>query len=501
MDRRMSDQERHPMRPALPPYRPADRGLLGRSGPLWARPDRVAPLPGMLGWGDVRIGAAFQSVIARAKSVFGRSTSYGSSIWSGLLPGSRINFKSEAGDPMLNSAYVAVVNWIARNAPDAPLSMVREYDDGRTEKINPGPTSPGRLLRLWEKPNPWFAGPTMMKAVVVDLFSSGNGYVVKIRNAVGMVVELWWIPEWMMEPVWEGDEFISAYRQYVEGQTYYWSPGDVYHFRFGVDPHNPRKGLSPARSLLREIFTDNEASAFTASLLRNLGVPGVIIAPANTTGASIRGKAGAIKQQFKDTFGGDGRGEPMVLTAPTEVKVLSFNPQQMELRDIRKLPEERISAVLGVAAIVAGLGAGLDRSTFSNFGEARRAAYTESIIPLHRDMAATLENQSVDDFPDTGGDNTSEVDIFFDWRKATAMQESADALHKRALEAMSKGGITRAQFLRETDRPWEDQDEVFVLANNFTFIPKEQAGVPLPEPPADASAAIPAGPPDQGGFN
>jgi hypothetical protein len=32
------------------------------------------------------------------------------------------------------------------------------------------------------------------------------------------------------------------------------------HFRFGLDPDDPRKGYSPLKSVLREVFTDDEAA-------------------------------------------------------------------------------------------------------------------------------------------------------------------------------------------------------------------------------------------------
>lgn len=413
--------------------------------------------------------------------------------------GSRVNYKTAIGNPLDNSAVAAVVGWIARNFPDAPLALERNYEDGRVERIIPGRTSPGRLLRLMEKPNPFWSGPLMWSATCADLYSQGDAYWVKARNQVGMVVGYWWMPQAIMEPWWDprSDDFITAYKQTVEGRVYYWDPEDVIHFRLGIDPLNPRRGLSPMRSIMREVYTDNEASAFTAALLRNLGVPGVIIAPANTVGATIRGKASAIKEQFRDSFGGDNRGEPMVLTAPTDVKVLSFNPQQMELRDLRKLPEERISAVLGVAAIVAGLGAGLDRSTFSNFGEARRAAYTESIIPLQRLISADLEVQALADFPDLGGGPDTWLDVLFEWKKAGAMMDAMDVIHKRAVDAASRALITRKQFLIETDRPVDDKaDDVYVYPNNFLIVPKAkdvavsaQLIEPTPEPttgPSDA---------------
>jgi hypothetical protein len=45
------------------------------------------------------------------------------------------------------------------------------------------------------------------------------------------------------------------------------------------DPKNMRLGLSSLDGVIREIFMDLESSNFVASLLRNMGVPGVVISP------------------------------------------------------------------------------------------------------------------------------------------------------------------------------------------------------------------------------
>ncbi len=56
-------------------------------------------------------------------------------------------------------------------------------------------------------------------------------------------------------------------------------PEDVVHFRHGINPRNIRMGLSPLDGVIREIFVDLESSNFVASLLRNMGVPSVVISP------------------------------------------------------------------------------------------------------------------------------------------------------------------------------------------------------------------------------
>lgn len=393
--------------------------------------------------------------------------------WGVYMNRTRIDYRSEVGDPSTNSVVGAVVGWIARNFPEAPVRIIRE-DDPEAKPIVRSAAGPGRMLRLLERPNPYYSGVLQWMATLVD-FMIGNAYWLKVRSANGSVVALWWVPATLIEPAWPENDptvFISHYEYRVDGIIYIVKPKDIVHFRNGIDPQNPRKGLSRLGSLFREIFTDDEAANFTASLLRNLGVPGVIISPSNTSpGGRVDGET--VKKAFMEKFGGDKRGEPMVLTAPTDVKVLSFNPTEMDLKSIRRVPEERISAVLGIPAGVAGLGAGLDRNTFSNYAEAIKAAITQGVVPLHRLIAAELEVQLLPEFADT---EATPFDVYFDIMEIAGMQEALGEIWKRNESAAARGLITRADFKRAAKLRVTPADDVYVMPNNFTVTPIDEAG-------------------------
>lgn len=445
------------------------------------------------------IGAAARAV---GRVTYGALTSTGGALsgirfrsraaWSILINRTRFDYRAEVGDPATNSIVGAVVGWIARNFPEAPVRIVHE---GTTDiAYMPAPTGPGFMLRLLERPNPYYSGVLQWMATIVDWIVNGNAYWLKVRNGSGRVIELWWLPAFMVEPRWDERAprtFITHYGYRVDGVEYAIRPENIIHFRNGLDPNNPRKGLSKLVSLLREIFTDDEAANFTASLVRNLGVPGVIIAPANTTAAlgnAVKAEPEVIKQSFMDRFSGDKRGEPMVLTAPTEVKVLSWSPQEMDLKSLRRVPEERVSAVLGVPPGVTNLGAGLDRNTFTNLAEANMAAYTQGVIPDQRLFAAELEIQLLPEFADL---EREALDVWFDWTKATAMMFAIAELWKRAEGPASKGLMTRAAYKRMIGQPVarDGSDEVYVRPNNIEFVPVG-GGNP---PSAGSRPALPSG--------
>jgi HK97 family phage portal protein len=431
----------------------------------------IAPLPRLAGAIVRPFDLAGGVVRSSVSMLFARGRG-----WSLFVQRTRIDYQREVGDPATNSIVAACVAWIARNFPTAPVRVIRE-DDPEAQPITRATPGVGRMLQLLEKPNDWFSGVLQWQATLIDYICESDAYWFKVRSGLGQqqdpVVALWWVPAGMVEPRWNPDnpsEFIGWYEYLVDGVPYRVETWNVVHFRNGIDPKNPRKGRSPLRSLLREIYTDEEASQFTASLLRNLGVPGVVIAPANTTGARQRLNVDteSIKQKFQDTFAGDGRGEPLVLNSPTEIKVLSFNPQELALKDLRRIPEERISGVLGVAAGVAGLGAGLDRNTFTNYGEARKASYEEGIIPLHVLFGADLEAQLLIEFV---GQDLDVLDVIFDHSKVSAMAEAAADVWKRAESAAGRGLIKRKAFKLLAGLPVdEDTDDVYVMPNNYVVV-------------------------------
>jgi hypothetical protein len=150
-------------------------------------------------------------------------------------------------------------------------------------------------------------------------------------------------------------KFISHYEYKPDALPIRIETADVVHFRWGLDPQNPRKGCSPLKTLLREIFTDDEASNYTAAMLRNVGVPPVVISPGKDA-KPTQEELDEVKSTYIAKTTGDRRGEPIVMRGETSVQVLGFNPQQMDMRMARRVPEERVSAVLGIPAAVVGLG-------------------------------------------------------------------------------------------------------------------------------------------------
>ena len=303
------------------------------------------------------------------------------------------DYQKLIGDGGRSDIVMACVHWLMRTFPESPPYVERRTGE-KKERL-----PDHKMLDLLENPNPYYSGIALWQGALLSYTINGNAYWLKIRNGIGRVMELWWVPHWMMDPQADAgsDQLITHYEYRPSGRTIRVDPEDVVHFRFGLDPGNPRKGLSQLAAVMRELYTDAEASVWTASLLRNGGAPGVVVSPKGERSVSPDARD-EIQTLMDERFTGENRGRTLVFRRDTNVTQFGFNPQQMSLKDLTRIPEERVTAQLNIPAIVAGLGAGLDRSTFANMAEAREMAYESNIIPTQRSFAVTLKNSILSEF-------------------------------------------------------------------------------------------------------
>src|SRR4029077_7951958 len=196
---------------------------------------------------------------------------------------------------------------------------------------------------------------TMIAGVVVSFCVDGNAYLLKVRSGSGRVVQLWYIPHFMIEPRWDLEDptrFITMYDYAPTGMRLNEGPTplgqaisvplrvqDVIHLRDGIDAQNTRKGASKVKKILREIYTDKEAARWTASLLRNQGVPGIVISPElpNKDWITDKDDMAQAKERLVAEFSGDNRGRPIIMRGPTKIEQYGFSPDAMKLRDVRSV--------------------------------------------------------------------------------------------------------------------------------------------------------------------
>ena len=400
----------------------------------------------------------------------------------GMLKRTRFDYRKEVGDCLDASVVTAPAMWVARALPEASFVVKRRTADGRTEE------QPGHpMLALIQQPNPFYGDIALWMATVMSFLIAGNAYWIMVRSGVGRPAELWYAPHWTMEPKWghDGAEFITHYRYSPGGGTapVDLAPEDVVHFRHGMDPRNVRMGLSPLDGVIREIFIDLESSNFVASLLRNMGVPGVVISPKGGAMPAPE-DVEATKTWFRQAFGGDNRGGPLVMGAPTDVQPYGFNPQQLNMSEGRDVAEERVCACLGIPAAVVGFGAGLQQTKVgATMEELRKLAWNNGVLPFARMLADELQRSLLGEFGQAEG-----LSVGIDTGEVIALQEDEDKRSDRALKQWQAGLISFAEARR---RVGEDDSVNGKPVEDFFLRPIASLQVPVDAPlmPPPAPAA------------
>lgn len=379
---------------------------------------------------DVTRAVALMFPGGGGKTFFGwGSNDYISSTTPFRLPDER-DYRTKVGDGSGTSLVTAIVNWAMREViPARRVILEHPTDDaGVPRMIRRHPA-----LTLLDRPNPYYDGTTMDMAVVASYLVDGNAYRFKVRSAMRRVVEYQWLPHWCIEPI-GGGKFIDHYRYSFRGQSVELDPRDVDHLRFGLDPQNPRKGMSQFRGVLRELYTDEEAARFTAALMHNLGFPGAIVIAGKDVeiGPDAREE---IVDKFDARFTADGRGKTTVLGANAEVKFLQWSPNELALGDLRDIPEERVSAVSGIPAAVVGFGTGLQQvKVGATMRELRSMAWESALLPYLELDARSLTRQLLPEF--VGYDDRFEIS----WDLSRVAALSDIQLKRAQLEKELVGG-------------------------------------------------------------
>ena len=357
--------------------------------------------------------------------------------WDGLgfgLSGTKFNFAAKVGNGQDSSVVMAPVMWVAKNSVQAPPEVLQL--DGDDEIRQDGHA----LTKLLRKPNKFYTGKQLQMGTLICMLTQLDAYWIKIFNKDGTVAETWLAPAHLMEPMTlpgtANSEFIDYYKYTPGGEEIRLAPEQVTHFRIGINPVDPRHGMGILYPVLREVYTDTEAANFTAALLRNMGIPGIILSPKNSEKGEVIGDVQGVKDKFVETFGGDERGKVMVNKIAVNVEQFGFNPDQMKLGDIRNIPEERMCAMIGIQPSVIAFGTGQQQTKVGATAAENRASSWEDGIIVYLDvMADTLSDSLLPHFEE----DPEAFRVNYRLGNVRALRESQDALYKRVNSAINSG--------------------------------------------------------------
>jgi HK97 family phage portal protein len=393
-----------------------------------------------------------------------------------MLPGTSFNYKAEVGDGLSSGVITAALCWIMRSFPEAPCIVEsRSAAKDALWEVETGHP----LEDLLDQPNPYYDGGVLWMSTVLD-FAFGEAFWQKIRNGKHEVVELWWIPRALITPIYDDQRWpgvwIHHYEYKVGGRSFELPVEDVVHFRFGMDPRDPRRGFSQLAALFREVYIDDQAANFTASILRNLGIIGLVFSP-KTGGTPIPpGKLDEFKKYVQENFTADKRGQAMAFSNPIDAQVLAYNLQGFNVGPLRDISEERVCAALGIPAAVIGFGTGLQQTKVgATMREMIQLAWRGSIMPTQKAMARELKRSLVGEFQK----QASRYRVRFDVSKIHALWEDDQQKAQRVATTAENSLITVGEARRELGYPADAKHDFYLRKVTVQAVPADEPMKPV----------------------
>ncbi len=250
------------------------------------------------------------------------------------------------------------------------------------------------VLRLLERPNPGQTGRGFAECLYGHLQLSGNAYVEAAGHGNdGLPRELHCLRPDRMSVVPGPDGWPMAYEYAVGRQKHRFDmTGDIdpiLHLK-AFHPLDDHYGLSPLEAAASAIDVHNAASRWSKALLDNAARPSgaIVFAGKDGSGQLSEEQYQRLLSELEENHqGARNAGRPLLLEGGLDWRPMGYSPQDMEFLETKNAAARDIALAFGVPPMLLGLPGD---NTYSNYQEANRAFYRQTVLPLVRKTAGAL---------------------------------------------------------------------------------------------------------------
>lgn len=263
---------------------------------------------------------------------------------------------------------------------------LKEYvKKGELEEIIEHP-----LLDVLFGGNEFLTGSLNIQVLQLHLDLAGEGFMLKQRNDLGVVIALWPIPpHWMQQiPTPEADYFLIQWEGF-HAQI----PKTEIIWLTDPDPSKPyERGSSGAGALADELETDEFAAKYTKAFFYNSARPDVIISGDNLSPDDTK----RLEQTWLDKHQGFWKSfKPFFISKSVEIKELSQSFKSMQLIELRKYERDSIHQFWGIPPEILGITDTSNRATI----DAADFLFSKNVIsPRVEMLRVILQRDLISDF-------------------------------------------------------------------------------------------------------
>lgn len=388
-------------------------------------------------------------------------------------------------------AVYACVMARATAVSSAPVKVYREVKGDPLEQ----PDHP--LRDLIAHPNPLQSESEFLLMTQVLMDATGFAAIEKVRNRAGQTVQLWHLrSDWLKEI--KRSQRPSDWEYNVPGRR---EPIIIKAENIIVIAGGPSTdlgviGMSPIAVALREVGIDTAMTDFLKLFIDQGGIPPYALVTPN----SLPDQAAADWHRglWQQAFGGFKNWHKIpILSAGMDVKKIGSSIDELAYPELRALTEAHICAVFRVPPIIAGIQAGIEASTYSNYEQARKAFFEDTVSALWARLDGAFTRGLLAEF---SADPAFSLE--FDTSNVPALQEDKHQLRQWAREALASGGMTLNQFQAAIGYPGfgKEGDVLFLPISVQPTRPEDLAFMAdqVTEPPQPVPAALKGGEGDEG---
>ncbi|WP_289007848.1 phage portal protein [uncultured Thermomonospora sp.] len=308
--------------------------------------------------------------------------------------------------------------------------------DGR-----PGDLFGSRELEILERPWPNGTTGELLARMEQDVSLAGNFFAVRDGDRVHRLR-----PDWVeiilsAPPDQAVRSDVVGYRYTpggpaAGGEPEIFLPEQVCHWTPIPDPDAQYRGMSWITPIVRELQADRAATEHKARFFENAATPNLAVSlKESLTPEQFREFVDAMDAQHKGVHNAY---KTLYTAGGADVTVIGADLQQLDFKATQGAGETRICAAGGVPPIIVGLSEGLQASTYSNYGMARRKFGDHWARPQWRSACAALAALVR---PPAGG---SPVRLWFDDRDIAFLREDErDRAEIAQIEAQTMAALVR----------------------------------------------------------
>lgn len=258
--------------------------------------------------------------------------------------GGHLTLYPSRGTAFEKSVYVyTCISKIATEVAGLDYQLMRHKN--REGEAVPVPNHPA--LKLLQKPNPAQTKAEFIGQHIVNRKIGGAGFIYKVRNKGGKVVEMWNLNPALMKVLYDETYTLLGYRMRIGGgKKIDFAPSEIIHTKH-LSNTNPFESISPLGPAASRIDTEDMATRYQANIFRNSARPDALLYTDDVI--TDQEEVDQLRRNWDAKYGGpDNAHKTAVLAGGVKYQQVQLTAKDVAFFESLALSRDDIAMALGV---------------------------------------------------------------------------------------------------------------------------------------------------------